>query len=370
MKLAVNFILITGIVLNSIAIINLFKFKKRTLPQNILIIFWVFILGVIIYFYAVLNKLESLAFVAYYFERGIRFVVPPLILLYINSIFRKSPNFIKRFLFHFIPFFIFLSFYMIPKSLRFDVNYLDYINEKFLYLVIIQNLYGILYFSLALKLFYSVKKVLKNNYSLINDTNFIWLKKFLISFLCVLVIDLILTISEIGFGYNIDWDSYITVFFLVLAIGYIGYYGLTQSKVFLPDFLLEKLVDNPRKQLYLNEHQKTELKERFDFLMLEEKIYLVSNLNLKMFSDKMDISERHLSAFFNEVLNSNFYDTINFYRVEEVKMKLKSDVVKSHSLTGIGLSSGFSSKSSFYRIFKKTTGVSPSVFIKESHNSQ
>lgn len=371
MKLAANFILITGIVLNSIAIVNLFRLKKRTLPQNILIVFWVFILGVIVYFYAVLNEIRTLGFIAYYFERGIRFFVPTLIFLYVNSIFRKSPNLIKAYSIHFIPFFLFFSFYIIPQSLNLDLDYLNYINKNFLYLVIIQNIYGILYFILALKLFYNVRKVLKYSYSSVTETNFLWLQKFLISFLCVLVIDLILTISEISFGYNAIWDSYVTIFFMIIAIGYIGNYGLSQSKIFLPNFLIES-VDNSnlKKQLHLKETQKRELKERFNTLISEEKIFLLSNLNLKMLANKMLISERKLSAFFNEVLNSNFYDAINFYRVEEAKRKLKTDTFKNHSITGIGLSSGFSSKSSFYRVFKKTTGLSPSAFIKQSHNSQ
>lgn len=370
MKLAVDFILITGIALNSIAIINLFRLKKRTLPQSILIIFWLFILGVIIFFYATLHKLKLLAFIAYYFERGIRFVIPPLIFLYVNSIFRNSSTLVKRYLPHFIPFVIFLFFYMIPQSLGLNLDYLNYINNIFLHIVIVQNLYGILYFILSLKLFYSFKKALKLNYSSMSDTNFLWLQKFLISFLCVLFIDLILTISEVSLGYNATWDSYVTVFFMIVAIGYIGYYGLTQSTVFLPDFLLEGLNNNnPNKQSYLKETQKSELKDRFNTLMSGEKIYLLSNLNLKILADKMKISERQLSAFFSEVLNSNFHDAINFYRVEETKMKLKTNSVNSHSITGIGLSSGFSSKSSFYRVFKKTTGLSPSAFIKQSHNS-
>ncbi|WP_460220352.1 helix-turn-helix domain-containing protein [Psychroserpens sp. MEBiC05023] len=371
MKLAVNFILITGIVLNSIAIINLFRVKKRTLPQNILIVFWIFILGVIVYFYAALNELNTLAFIAYYFERGIRFVVPPLMFLYVNSIFRKSPKLVKQHLFHFIPFFLFLIFYIIPQSVNLNLGYLNVINKNFLNLVIVQNLYGIGYFLFSLKLYYSVSKKLKHSLSTISDSNFLWLQKFLISFLCVLFIDLFLTISEVSIGYNINWDSYVTVFFLIVAIGYIGYYGLTQSTIFLPNFLIEEFDTTiSNKQFYLKENLKDELKEKFNTLMSEEKIYLQSNLNLKMLADQMMISERQLSAFFNEVLQSNFYDTINSYRVEEVKMKLKTDAVHSHSITGIGLSSGFSSKSSFYRVFKKATGLSPSAYIKESHDSQ
>ena len=82
----------------------------------------------------------------------------------------------------------------------------------------------------------------------------------------------------------------------------------------------------------------------------------------------MGTSERKLSAFFKEVLDSNFYDAINAYRVEEAKHILKSEALKNHSITGIAHSCGFSSKSSFYRIFKKSTNLSPLAYVKMTTN--
>lgn len=116
------------------------------------------------------------------------------------------------------------------------------------------------------------------------------------------------------------------------------------------------------------------MKHKFDGCLKEEKLYLLPDLNLKMLAERMDVSERKLSAFFGEVLNSSFYDTINSFRVEEAKIMLKSNAVEIHSITGIGLSCGFSSKSSFYRIFKNKTEMSPAVYrtaaLKESHRTE
>ena len=78
----------------------------------------------------------------------------------------------------------------------------------------------------------------------------------------------------------------------------------------------------------------------------------------------METSERKLSAFFKEVMDSNFYDTVNAFRVEEAKRILKSEALKNQSITGIALSCGFRSKSSFYRIFKKSTNLSPMDYVK------
>ena len=374
MKLAVDFILTIGVLLNIIALIGLLRLKQKKLPQYILIAFWFLVLSIFIFFYANLHDLRILRFIANFFQGGARFLIPPLIFLYIKSIFSNESDLLKKNLIHFTPFIINFALYTVPSSLDFQIAELidEHVNRA-----LIKDVFGIVYFYLSIKLFYAVSKTMKQNYSHIKEKDFLWIEKFLICFLLVLIIDLLLTISEISFGYNVSWDGYITVFFLTVAMLYIGYYGITQSEIFLPDFLIQKHITKnielENKISYLKDDEKEALREKFHKCMNEEKLYLLPDLNLKMIAHKMEVSERKLSAFFGEVLNSSFYDSINSFRVEEAKTILKSNAVESHSITGIGLSCGFSSKSSFYRIFKNKTGMSPSVYrtlaLKESHRT-
>lgn len=374
MKLAVDFILITGILLNIIALIGLLRLKQKKLPQYILIVFWSVILNTFIFFYANLHELKTLRFITNFFQGGARFLMPPLIFLYIKSIFNNKPDLLKKNLIHFVPFIIYFTVYTVPSSLDFQsAKFIDeHINRA-----LIKDVYGIVYFSIAIKFFYILSKTMKQNYSNIKEKDFLWIEKFLFCFLLVFIIDLLLTISEISFGYNVSWDSYITISFMIVAMSYLGYYGITQSEIFLPDFLIQehtaRNIKLENKASYLKDEEKDELRQKFYKYVNEEKLYLLPDLNLKMIADIMEVSERKLSAFFGEVLNSSFYDSINSFRVEEAKTILKSNAVESHSITGIGLSCGFSSKSSFYRIFKNKTGVSPSVYrtlaLKESHRT-
>ena len=373
MKLAVDFILVIGILLNIIAIISILRFKQKKLPQYILAIFWFFILNVIAYFYASLHELETLQFITYYLENGVRFLIPPLMYLYVKSIFLDRSNLIRKNLVHFIAFFVYFLFYILPKSLDPGSNYIYMIHGYVPNWALVQDVFGIVYFIISLKLFYKVSNLMKQNYSNIVEKDFLWIEKLLISFLIVLIVDLIITVTEISIGYYVNWDGYITVLFMIVAISYLGYYGVTQSTVFLPNFLIQKHIVNPieldKQSSYFKEVEKEELKAKFHSCMHQEKIYLSPDLNLKVLADTMGISERKLSAFFSEVLGSSFYDSINSFRVEEAKIILKSDAIKSHSITGIGLSCGFSSKSSFYRIFKKSTNLSPLAYLKESHHT-
>ena len=373
MKLAVDFIFITGILLNVIALIGLFRLKQKKLPQYILVVFWLVILNVLIFFYAYLHELKTLRFITNFFQGGARFLIPPLVFLYIKSIFSNKPDLLKKNLIHFVPFALYFTFYTVPSS--FDFQYTKFIDGHVR--ALIKDVYGIVYFSFSIKLFYTVSKTMKQNYSTIKEKDFLWIEKFLICFLLVFIVGFILTTSEVLFRYDVSWDAYITISFMIVAMSYLGYYGITQSEIFLPDFLIENHIaknsELENKTSYLKDGEKDELKQKFHRYINEEKLYLLPDLNLKMIADRMEISERKLSAFFGEVLNSSFYDSINSFRVEEAKIILKSNAIESHSITGIGLSCGFSSKSSFYRIFKNKTGMSPSVYrtmaLKESHRT-
>ena len=371
MKLAVDFILITGILLNIIVLIGLLCLEQKKLPQQILIVFWCVILNTLIFFYANLHELKTLRFITNFFQDGARFLTPPLIFLFIKSIFSKKPDLLKKGLIHFVPFIIYFTFYTVPGS--FDFQYVKFFDGHIR--ALIKDVYGIVYFIISIKLFYALSKTMKQNYSTIKEKDFLWIEKFLICFLLVRIVAFIGNGSEILFGYEVSWDAYITISFLIVAMAYLAYYGVTQSKIFLPDFLIQenasKNIERESKTSYLKDDEKDALRRKFYKCLKEEKLYLLPDLNLKMLAERMEISERKLSAFFGEVLHSSFYDSINSFRVEEAKTILKSNAVESHSITGIGLSSGFSSKSSFYRIFKNKTGVSPSVYrssaLKGSH---
>jgi len=97
-----------------------------------------------------------------------------------------------------------------------------------------------------------------------------------------------------------------------------------------------------------------------------EKAYLDENLTLSKLAELIPTTDKKLSTFLNQHLNITFYDMINAYRVESVKEKLLSNNYNNLTLLGIAYESGFNSKSSFNRIFKKETGLSPSEYKKSS----
>jgi len=91
----------------------------------------------------------------------------------------------------------------------------------------------------------------------------------------------------------------------------------------------------------------------------EERPYLEEGVTLRQVAAGLAISPNHLSQAINQGLSKNFYELINERRVEEFKRRVADPRNRAYTLLAIALDSGFSSKSSFNRVFKQFTGLSP-----------
>ncbi len=134
--------------------------------------------------------------------------------------------------------------------------------------------------------------------------------------------------------------------------------------VFYVFFFKEKMKKPANSGNGLKEDEVEALKTALEHTMVSEKPYLNKDLSLNELAFLVGTSDKKMSMLLNQHLNTNFYDYINKFRVEEFIAQLKLDEHKNYSIEGIALNSGFKSKSSFYRIFKKEMKVSPLEFKK------
>jgi len=100
-------------------------------------------------------------------------------------------------------------------------------------------------------------------------------------------------------------------------------------------------------------------------MLQKKKIYRDENLSLQSLSEKMKIPSHQLSKVINEKCGKNFFDLINFYRIEEAKKILTDPESNEKLILNIAYSVGFNSKATFYRAFKKLTEMTPSLYKKK-----
>ncbi len=372
MSLVADFILVFGCAVTTVVLFMLLNKKKRELPQNILIVFLVFVTITILCFYAALHDLKFLYLVTVFFENGERLLFGPIVYIYVKSLFLKESNLIKKHLVHFVPFLLYTLVITIPHVISSYLGkpifgYLVTLHER-PYLSFSKDIYIIAYTVLSIRLFFKFKGIMKFNYSSFLTNNIEWLKKFLFSFLGMLLLDFLITAYEVAFGHFTDWDTgYITVTVLILLVGYLGYNGLKQSTIAVPDFLIPVDGQKPgvgatTKSVELSREELTRLKWKLEEVMANERPYLDQEITLKGLAKLVGTSDKKLSALLNQSLAVSFYDFINGFRVATVKDKLKEERNNKYSIIGLAYAAGFNSKSSFYRAFKKETGISPVAY--------
>jgi AraC-like DNA-binding protein len=96
------------------------------------------------------------------------------------------------------------------------------------------------------------------------------------------------------------------------------------------------------------------------------KLYLKHNLNIEEFSKRIDLPIKDVSAVINKHYNTNFFEFMNTYRVEEAKRLLLDEKWAEMTVLYILLQAGFNSKSAFHRFFNRLVGLSPTEFRKQA----
>ncbi|MEQ8473057.1 MAG: helix-turn-helix transcriptional regulator [Marinoscillum sp.] len=101
---------------------------------------------------------------------------------------------------------------------------------------------------------------------------------------------------------------------------------------------------------------------QFETLMSNEKLYRNPDLSREDVASKIGISPSYLSKVINSSTDRNFTSLINSLRVSEVKKMLQDPAFNPYSIWAIGMEAGFKSKSSFFDVFKKETGITPNQY--------
>ena len=97
----------------------------------------------------------------------------------------------------------------------------------------------------------------------------------------------------------------------------------------------------------------------------------ITNLDLKAadIAEKADIPKRIFSALLSSQFGCSFRHLLNTCRVEEAKRLIEENEDELHSMDGIGSMAGFASRSTFYRVFKEITGMTPKAYKEFLLNS-
>jgi len=268
-----------------------------------------------------------------------QFVIGPLFYLYFLSRANNRFQFKSTFYLHFIPYFL-----LLPTSTFLPWEFWDSIGLWLSYISIL------VYYLLAFYTYhhaFSQQKIKGKNG---DERTLRWLK------MLIIVVGLLLLVySPALFKY----------------VGYIGGCVLYAIGVYVISTIIlrenkgSKYLQKKYRSSSLKEDQLDRLQNALEQLMQKEKLYLDPQLTLSKLAAQLNISSNHLSQLINTLYHKSYSDYINDLRVAEVKALLRSKESQNKTINSLAYDSGFNSISSFYTVFKKQTGMTPSEFRKK-----
>lgn len=383
--MVVDFILIAGISLLGLNILVLAK-SKSGISQKMLIVFFANAIFFLLYYYSFLHRVRLLGAVAVFFGHGVGFLLGPMLLFQLKSLVLPKERFLRDLYRHLIPFGLVWLFLSVPLAISMATNHLKGFGKWYVdhepFINIPENIFFAVYLLLSFRLLNRIKTATRENSSA-DKNNLDWYKHLLFGFMAIVVFDTLCTIYEMFFP-MIPWNiGTLIAFSMVGMYIYLGYKGMFQAHILLPDFLLDRLTNNPIVVLEkaeentpapkaavraLDNYSDSEidiLKTRLFDILENKRPYLDESLSLSDLAEDMGISTKKLSELLNQHLDTNFYNLINQYRVSEVISRLSLPDADKFTLLGIAYDCGFQSKASFNRIFKQKTGKSPSAYRKQ-----
>jgi AraC-like DNA-binding protein len=329
-----------------------FLSKKQTTSQY---------LGVLMLVQGVANAIlwfNNSAFVSYfpYFifvALSLRFLWGPMLFLFVKSALRQN---ISRTLLHFLPFvgvFIYLVYQTILLS---QTDLVEIVTKKnilfsrykiFNFAIYFQNITYILMCILAV---FKYQSNLFKQFSNHEKIKLNWL------FNTLVVLALVHFMIPIIFLY-LDLQYFKNLYLIQLPVLlYISWNTWRQPQILeqtdlvetnTAEILSEKIIDK---------------KEVLIKIMEIQMPFLNTELTIKNLAELIELPPYQVSELINKGFNKNFYDFVNYFRIEEAKMQLLNPKNDNLTLEGIGNNCGFKSKSTFFAIFKKITGYTPSEF--------
>lgn len=302
-----------------------------------------------------------------YFPFSVTYIYGVCVWFYVVNLTDSKREFRRTDLLFFIPSLIYLIFRLtlFAQSVEFKARFDDdYYAPVFTPLIVVTEFVwnvALLYFSI--RHYKKYRAWLDENFSDTEKIKFDWLRNFLYVFTFVLIVGAIFDFTN-SFVFDLSYIQYF-YFELILALAtyclaIAGYLRSQNIELSFSENQSEE-IETPRRNI-LPETEVEKLKNKLQILMATEKTFLAPDLTLSELAKILGVNSVVLSRAINLGFGKNFNDFINEFRIDEVKKKLETGEAKNLTLLGVALESGFNSKATFNRAFKKFTGISPKEY--------
>lgn len=293
------------------------------------------------------------------------FLFNPAFYLYSRSLTNEKFRLKWAQLLHLVPY-IFFEFGNHYYILSFNIDTF-FINDNNLWarlLFAISFLSSLfVYNTLSIIAVHTHRMKLKNEFSNINQNQKLSWLLFIVIFYNVYVFTATLLGLFGSFSNDFEKSRIYNYSATLLLTTILGFYGIRQDEIYKRN---SKTEDFNRDYWYKHSKLSNDKKQMIKKMILDyfniKTPYLNSELSMFLLSEELHIPKYQLTEVLNTMIGKNFFQFVNEYRVETVKKKLSDASNNKFSIEAIGYDCGFSSKSSFFSVFKNITGQTPMQF--------
>lgn len=218
-------------------------------------------------------------------------------------------------------------------------------------------------FVIALRETWRYRNLVKNEFSDLTMLNISWLWQF-IFMMAPIILFWGAELTRIALGGRGQSELTTAVYIFIAIFNYfVSYKAFTHQTLF--DGSVNSLRALDTKPIISNKSSAPvddEICDKIKSEMNSKEYYLDQNLSIHDFAKEIQISARTISSCINQSVGFNFNEWVNNYRVEKALAMLNDQKSNHLSIEGIGIDSGFRSRSAMYTAFKKKTGKSPGHF--------
>lgn len=346
--------------------------------------------------YSKSTSLVSLVFLNFTF---FTYLIGPMLYFYIRSSLTDNYSLRKSDLFHFIPLVIFLLFslpyILTPYSIKTglaakiveDPINLGLLNQKLIIFPVVVTLISRPLLVLGYTIWSGIIFIhyLKNHKvsSILPGQSFMrkWLSLLLV-FTLILSAVHVIQICQLFSVKNLEIFYTLNGLKLVSGIGLAGLlispilfpkvlYGLPRIPVAIMNANLENAEHTSqnlrvvRSQINLEKDYILYIGHEIDSCMKELKPYLNPECNMDYISKLTRIPVHHIAYYFRTEKGQTFTDYRNEWRVRHAKALISEGKADEITMEAIGMLSGFSTRNTFFTVFKKAEGISPGAFASK-----
>ena len=368
-----NFLIISGILQSIILACILLFYRSGNKMANRLIGIFVLICGLHFSWSLIIDtNLADIFKPLFWVPYSYLLAIGPLLFFYTKALTTIDFKIDTKASFHFLPVLIEVLIQMVFINSSIRSNTLVYDLPGFLIFRIVEfagtAISILLYGKQCLSLVKAHEAWAMANFSNQKDITLSWLSK-LIKYLLVLWIFWLA--FELSFFLFLQFQLHLLLVYLLLYIllGVITYsnYWIAIQTLIKSDVLTEKKsailpTDNANVYSRLTEAEIKRNADALSDLMQKEKLFLHETLSLRTLASKLQKHPNLVSYILNNFFQKSFYDYVNDFRIEEVKNKIDDPAYSHFKIVEIAYECGFNSKATFNRVFKKSTGKSPSEY--------